>query len=276
VGGVNDPGNFYDIEGGDNPLHAGAGSTFDPLLYLATPDVNNGVPNVRHGAPQASDGSLALNNADDDSGSPNYIEVDPITGEETMILQPGVYETIKITGGKVVFTPGIYVLSPQQNVAFSLEITGGDVTANLVMFYNTGSDYDVLDGSPDNLDMDNTPAAPSDTIFGKIKINAAMQFSPIDTEIYTYDPPVSGDDFDNMLFYQRRWNDAEIQIEGNSDEGDLAGTLYAKWAEVKIAGQGTYDAQFVVGSMDLSGQGDITINYNGDNSGKAPRIFLVE
>ncbi len=176
----------------------------------------------------------------------------------------------------MIFAPGIYVLSPQSNVAFSLEITGGDVTAEGIMFYNTGSDYNVLDGSPDSADLDNDPAAPSDVIFGKIKINASMQFSPIDTETYTYDPPLTGGDFENMLFYQRRWNEAEMQIEGNSDEGDLAGTLYAKWANVKIAGQGTYDAQFVVGSMDLSGQGDITINYNGDNVGKAPRIFLVE
>ncbi len=67
-----------------------------------------------------------------------------------------------------------------------------------------------------------------------------------------------------------------MQIEGDSEEGNLAGTLYAKWGDVKIAGQGTYDAQFVVGTMEITGLGDVTINYDGDNLGKAYKLFLVE
>jgi hypothetical protein len=276
VGGVNDYENFENsTPGGENPLDALTLPIADPLLHLPTPTVAGegfGVDPQFHGAPQASDGSLALNAPPE---SPNVVFVDPETGEETMILNPGIYESIKISGGKVEFKPGIYVLKPANNTTFTLELVGGDVIADGIMFYNTGSDYDPVTGLPDINDGNDPPNAPNDTKFGKIKINASMVLNPLDTSAYVYAPDVSSD-FDQMLFYQRRWNDATIQIEGNSDEGSLSGTLYAKWADVQISGQGTYDAQFVVGSMEIDGQGDITINYDGDNVGKAAKIFLVE
>ena len=50
----------------------------------------------------------------------------------------------------------------------------------------------------------------------------------------------------------------------------------AKWAQFKIAGSGTYGAQFIVGSMALSGQSNITLNYAGKNLGKAPQVYLAE
>jgi len=276
VGGVNDPDNFENIvPGGDNPLDANTLGMPDPLINLPTPTVDNGVVDVRRGAPQASDGSLALNNTSDGSGSPNYIEVDATTGVETMILQPGIYDSIKISGGNVVMLPGIYVVSPQANDPWVVEITGGNVTAEGIMLYNTGSNYDPVTGLPDLQDGENPPAAGGNVRFGGISINASMQFSPIDSGEFDY----GGADvsvFDGMLIYYRRWNDSDLKIEGNSSEGDLAGTLYAKWSDVQIAGQGTYDAQFIVGSMDISGQGDVTINYNGDDVGRAARVFLVD
>ena len=276
VGGVNDPENFENIEeGGLNPLDAGSLPIADPLAYLPTPFVGNGVDAIYQGSPQASDGSLALNNT---AESNNEVIVDPGTGEEIMVLNPGIYESIKITGGRVELRPGIYVLSPTTNTAFVLEITGGEVIADGIMFYNTASDYDPLSGSPDNadsLDDHDTPTFSPDLEYGNVKINAAMQFNPLDTSEYAYAPPVE-DVFDGMLFYQRRALDASMQIEGDSEEGNLSGTLYAKRGDVKIAGQGTYDAQFVVGSMDITGQGDVTINYDGDNIGKALKLFLVE
>ena len=79
-----------------------------------------------------------------------------------------------------------------------------------------------------------------------------------------------------MLFYQRRRNTKGLDIQGDSSAGDLSGTLYAKWAPVKIAGSGTYDAQFVVGSMEITGSGVVTIDYAGKKMGKAPQVFLVE
>lgn len=286
AGGVNDPNNFINYEsGGPNPLDAGTGLLFpDPLVNLPTPtDVKGagsqggGVVLAYRGSPQATSGGYALNNPLDASVGgygPNYIR-DAGLPTETMVLHPGIYESIQITGGNVEFVPGIYVLSPQSNTVWALDISGGTVIADGIMFYNTGQDYDPLTGLPDRNDGDLPPPNPAPTEFGGIKINASMGFSPIDTTTYNY----GGEDvsaFNGMLFYYRRWNTEQMQIEGNSSEGDLVGTLYAKWANAKITGQGTYDAQFITGSMDIAGTGNVTINFTGNNAGKAPQIFLVE
>ncbi len=79
-----------------------------------------------------------------------------------------------------------------------------------------------------------------------------------------------------MLFYQRRWNTQSADINGGSDTTQLNGTIYAKWARFKLDGSGVYNSQFLVGSLALSGQANITINYAGKNTGKAPQVFLVE
>ena len=79
-----------------------------------------------------------------------------------------------------------------------------------------------------------------------------------------------------MLFYQRRLNDEPLTITGDSSEGNLAGTLYAKWAKIIITGSGTYDAQFVVGSMDIAGGAEVILTYAGRKLGMAPQVFLVE
>ena len=49
-----------------------------------------------------------------------------------------------------------------------------------------------------------------------------------------------------------------------------------KWGHVSITGSGTYDAQFVIGSMAISGNGLVTILNTGPGRGKAPRVYLVE
>jgi Flp pilus assembly protein TadG len=282
VGGVNPNGldNITNTDpAGPHPLHANQLTTPDPLINMPTPTVLNGVVNVDRGAPQASSGSLALNNPNDDAGSPNYIEVNPVTLEETMILKPGVYESIKITGGKVRFDPGIYVLSPEGNTSFTLEITGGDVLADGIMFYNTGDNYDALTGSPDSSDYlsDQPPPAPDGAELGNVNINASINMSPLDTSLYNYGavpPEISA--FDGMLYYQRRLSDAHVQIQGDSADASLTGTWYAKWGNISIDGQGTYYGTFVVGSLNAEGSATITIIPDLDALPKALQIFLVE
>ena len=82
--------------------------------------------------------------------------------------------------------------------------------------------------------------------------------------------------FKNILFYQRRWNTTAASVAGNSDNIKLTGTIYAKWANFQLSGQGKYDAQFVVGSMSISGNAVVTINATGKNFGTANLVFLVE
>jgi len=276
VGGVNNPDNFQSYDPGDstNVLHCNQLPFPDPLLHLPTPTVDNGVDATFRGAPQASNTNLKLGDQNADAAEPmNYIDTsDP--ANPVMVLHPGIYESISITGGNVRFEPGIYVLRPARNTTNTLKITGGNVEARGIMFYNTGDNYDPYTGLPDAKDYDNPPPDAEGANFGAVTINAAMQFSPIDSQQYVYDRDVSA--FDGMLFYQRRRNTATADIQGNSEQGVLSGTMYAKWAHFKLAGQGTYDAQFFVGSLAVTGQGDVTLSYTGDKKGKAPQVFLVE
>lgn len=244
VGGVNTPANFqnYDSNSSINPLHTGAMIQPDPLLNLPTPTTANG-------AVSTSRGSVSVN------------------GNQVVTLLPGVYSQIRITGGTVTFSPGIYVLTGGNTN--TLKISGGNVTGTGVMFYNTGDNFNVATGLPDSGDGSTVPS-PSNTgsaTFGGIDISTSINLTGLNSP---------GSVFDGMLIYQRRFNTAAAKITGNAGAGQLGGTIYSKWGQLSITGQGTYNAQFIVGWMDVTGNGNVTINYAGQNLGKGYQVFLVE
>ncbi len=285
VGGVDWPTNYQYIGPGDIPLDelllTGQIPMPDPLLYLPTPTVETGVDPTYRGYPQATNTNLKLNDAEADLTSPaNYVDdSDPDPSNHVMVLHPGIYRSISITGGNVDFKPGIYVIRPEENTQNAFTVTGGNVDARGIMIYNTGSNYDEVSGDPDRLDQNQAPPHPDGAEFGGITINAGIKLAGIDLEdpALDYDPMHRPSQiFDGMLLYQRRRNTMDVNIQGDATDGALSGTLYAKWAETKIAGQGIYNAQFVVGTMDLTGSGVVTIDYTGEKLGKAPQVFLVE
>jgi hypothetical protein len=155
------------------------------------------------------------------------------------------------------------------NGANAISITGGaTVRGDGVMFYNTGSNFVIGTGQPDASDGDGAVGSLNGANFGDVTINGSnVQLTGLNN---------AQSPFNGMLFYQRRWNTQGADIQGSGTNTKLNGTLYAKWANFKLAGSGKYDAQFIVGSMALSGQANVTINYAGKNLGKANQIFLVE
>jgi hypothetical protein len=239
VGGVNRPENFeyYDDSMTGSPLQTGVPPRPDPFLYLAPPTVANGA-------------------------DPTEWPAVHVTGNRTVTLNPGVYPSIRISSGTVTFNPGIYIIRGGE-----LRVTSQGATGEGVMFYITGSDYNVNTGLPDSADLDRRPAASGGTNFGGVTFNAGLRMTGID------DP---NSPFQGLLFYQRRWNTEQFRIQGNSASGRLMGTLYAKWADVTLAGNGTYNAQFVVGSMTSTGNGNITIEQGGSTPARSDQIFLVE
>lgn len=242
VGGVNNPGNFqnYDPNSSQSPLHTGQTIQPDPLLYLPTPTIATGAVGTNRGSVSVS-------------------------GNQNVTLQPGVYSSISITGGTATFSPGIYILTGGNTN--TLKITGGTVTGSGVMFYNTGSDFNVSTGLPDSNDQSASPPATGNANFGGIDITTSVTLTPFSN---------STSPFNGMLFYQRRLNTQPIKISGNAGAGVLSGTIYAKWSNLSITGQGTYNAQFITGSMTVSGNGTVTVNYAGQNLGKGYAVFLVE
>jgi hypothetical protein len=280
VGGVNDPAGFHSYISGDpNPLRTGQLPSPDPLRFMPTPMVSNGVDPTYRGTPKATNINQTLN---DPSGL-NTVTTDPTTGVKTMQLYPGVYGSISITGGNVKFYPGIYVFSPQSGGSTTLSITGGTVTADGVMFYNTGSNFNPNTGAPDVNDLASSPPITDGANVGSVSISSSISMSPIDTSNTAYNyggyasgAPIPNSDFDGMLFYQRRNSTQSLKVAGNASQALLTGALYAKYAQANFTGQGTFKAQFIVGSISITGNGTVTISSIGSSDSISKQVFLVE
>lgn len=276
VGGVNNAGVIQNIDGNpDSPLKTGQLPVPDPLMTLPTPTVASGVVNIRRGSVIATDGSMSINNSGDTSVTPNFIRTDS-DGEQTMVLHPGIYESIEITGGKVVFRPGIYVMAARTTSTYSVEITDGEIEAEGIMFYNTREGYDAVTGQPDAFDGTFVPDV-AGAGQGQIRINAALGFSGIDTLTHNYGERTTQiAPFNGMLIYQRRSNPATIQIQGFTSENSFSGAIYAKWAKLRLPAGGVINSQIVVGTISIPGHGDLLIKYDGEDRIQSLDVYLVE
>jgi Flp pilus assembly protein TadG len=201
--------------------------------------------------------SLAIPTTSNGVINTNYGNVSNSAGS-TQTLNPGIYTSIKITGGTVTFNPGIYVIEGGQGNT-ALNITGGTVTGSGVMFYNTSANYNPatgIDGSTKSSD------------FGTINISGnGVRLSNLSN-------PSSP--FNGMLIFQDRANSNTISLQGGSGGAVVTGTTYAPDASLQISGQGSWNSQFIVNQMSITGQGTVAINYAGQNQGLAPQVFLVE
>jgi UPF0716 family protein affecting phage T7 exclusion len=288
VGGVDNPSNIKPYDPTLlAPLRAGQLPEPDPMLELPVPTTALGVDSRLRGSPRISNQNVQGLSSDQGRQNRTTVAGESIAGglytaiAGGVLLHPGIYDDISITGGTVYFIPGIYVIRALQANQDALKITGGDVKAEGVLFYNTGSTYNATTGWPDANDQDNPMPALDNAKFGRVAFNSSVTMSPIDTARFAYaslypGAPAVSNKFDGMLFFQRRRNPNEITVTGNSGNSLLSGTLYAKWGGFNLSGQGAYDAQFIAGKMTTSGQGDITITSTGGKKGRAARVFLVE
>lgn len=276
VGGVNSTGldNIENIDpDGPHPLHANQPTTPDPLQFLPTPTTANGVIAETRELPNITAGGDPGFSASEET---NYYDA----ATDTVYMFPGIYEDIQISGGTVVFARGIYVISPPETGnSGGVTITGGNVSGDGIMFYNTGHNYDPATGSPDSGDAlsDAAPPPPDGANFADFTLTDSVQFTPLNATDYPVDgAPAAIADFDGLLYYQRRLSDARVLITGESSDNTLTGTWYSKWGDVQIDGQGTYQGSFVVGSLKAEGQATMTIDPDEDSLPKARQIFLVE
>jgi Flp pilus assembly protein TadG len=228
----------YPSGGGPSPLEQNTGvNEPDPLANLAAPST-------------ASAGTYTVVNT-------NYGNASVGNGQ-TVTLSPGIYTSIKITGGTVTFNPGIYVIQGGQG-GTGLNITGGTVTGSGVMFYNTSATYNPATG---------VDATTKNGDFASINISSGgVQLSGLSDSTSPYN---------GLLFFQDRANTNTISIQGGSSGAQVTGTTYAPTANLQISGQGTWNSQFIVNQMSITGGGNVTINYAGQNLGKANQVFLVE
>lgn len=230
VGGVDSAKNYSNyVSGQASPLRCNALPVPDPYASLATPTVSADSANV-----------VATT-----FGGVNVTGV-PVVGPPT-ILTPGVYDWIQVTSGTVVFSPGVYIVrsvNPMTQIA--LNIIAGQVTANGVMFYITNTtSYSATSGAPDSSDAGSSAPAPALTTLVPSVVIASLlgsSYVPIST---------ANSPFNGVLIYQRRIDRRPIVLADQSLllAGTLSGTIYAKYAQVVFACNGTFDMRFVCGSM---------------------------
>lgn len=279
---------------GKNPLFAGTGLLFpDPLrdFLVPQPSLDDRVTTTVH---------TQLNVQSPKPGEFNFGTGDVAT------LQPGLYHDIVIQGSaSVTFSPGVYILSPNQPNQ-GLRINGSPtIVGDGVMFYVTGDNYltadqepgywDALDDStnnqldgplplvwsaPDENTVWNQKSLPpgNDPYNGKVTY-ATVDINVGDGVLDLKGLAETGGEFDNMLFFARRRNNQTIKIAGNAGTAQirLEGVFYSKWSLLDISGGGQWKAQFVIGSLKVSGGGVVTIEGFGYSwKGISKKVYLVE
>lgn len=162
-------------------------------------------------------------------------------------LAPGYYpDGITMTGGTIILATGIFVLD-----GVGLKITGGDMLANGVMLY-------VVDSTPSD------PQDSSVTITG----NGDIDITPMTLEESIYG---------EIAIWQDASNDSEATLRGTSSFSGIDGTLYFPSAHVEIVGTSdTFGVrQLISDTLGISGNGTVTINYDGRNPAPGTKGFLV-
>lgn len=243
VGGVSDITKIknYNTSIAQSPLHTSTVIQSDPYQMLPPPTTANGAVSTFYGAVKLS-------------------------GNASVTLSPGVYTSLDLSANVDVFmNPGIYVI-----LGGGLSMSGNStLSGERVMLYNTGSNYNVSTGLPDSGDGTSLPPAPGNPTFGSVEItgNAAINLTP-----YTN----SSSPFDGMVLYQRRLNPMPLKLAGNGSSDVLSGTVYAKWAPLDLSGNGTFNSQFVVQRVEISGNGTLVLDVAGQHLAQSELVFLVE
>jgi len=164
----------------------------------------------------------------------------------TLTIQPGYYSGgISTTGGTLFFEPGIYILD-----GAGFNVAGNaNIQALGVMFYIVGTGCLNLVG------------------IGNITL------SPPDPDIHTF-PGAST--YEGVTVFQARGNTTESRITGTSDM-NLEGTFYFPSNPVYISGDSMQCGnQLVAYRLDISGNGNLTINYDGRFPAPGNHVFLVQ
>lgn len=197
-------------------------------------------------------------NPDNDLGEPNGIQIT----EGSHTFSPGYYaQGFRITGGDVKFEPGIYVLGGRSTGQKSGLVVGGSTTfcAKGVMFYITGDGVVDLAGT------------------GELRITPP-EFAKADfcDPSFTYPPSLDFSTYEGVSIFQDRANTNDARIVGTNTM-DLDGTLYFPNNHVDLTGTGDgFGNQLICWSAEVSGTGQILINYDGRHRSPGLRSYLVE
>lgn len=220
-------------------VHGEASSSFDSQVRFDG-EVYEGVdpvPDPLAGLPAPSYSGLT------DQGSIK------ITGNKEEQHGPGYYSGgIEVRNGRLVLDPGVYILGGN-----GLDVNGGDLIANGVMFYIVDDGYVDLRGN------------------GEIEITA------MDPLVYPDGPTLSSEYTDvRVAIFQARDNTNANRILGTNDF-TVSGTVYLPAAHLEVGGTSQSLASgLIADTFQFHGDGELRINYD-DRFPRIPRfVYLVK
>ena len=158
---------------------------------------------------------------------------------------------ISITSANASLTlqPGVYVLGPP-----GLNMSGGNLTANGVMFYFTG----VASGKKGAIS------------YGTVNLtgNGTVDITP----------PTSGT-YQGVTFFQDRstpYSAADASIKGTATM-NLSGTVYLPTIDFSMGGtSNNFANQIIADTINIFGNGAMQVNYDGRNKIPLGNVFLVQ
>ncbi|MBN1788260.1 MAG: hypothetical protein JW806_07680 [Sedimentisphaerales bacterium] len=182
-----------------------------------------------------------------------------ISANDNAVLNPGYYSGgIQASGNAdVTLNPGIYILD-----GAGIDISGNaDICAKGVMLYIIG------DGKVDITGNGEVNITPMQEDYDDFCPDCTYPYYPPGTDITTYE---------NIAIFQARDNDNDAKITGNGSL-NLEGTLYFSGNQVDLAGNGdTFGNQLIADTIEISGNGEIVITYDGRNPTAPNRSYLVK
>jgi hypothetical protein len=205
-------------------------------LFVTSPTANN----IFTGQPPTPD-PLANFPAPDPSLLPSQ-STKALNINTNTTLQPGVYTGgISIAGGTITMEPGIYFMDQG-----GFSVSNGSVTGSGVMIYNNP-----VPGSGQ-----------------KVSITGGT---------FNLSAPTSGTYQGMVIFQARDAGLVPIEITGNG-ESQMIGAVYAPSSPVKITGNGDciIGSEFICDTLDVTGNGSLSVDWNGAPGLRKRDIRLVE
>jgi Flp pilus assembly protein TadG len=160
-----------------------------------------------------------------------------VSNNNDQTINPGHFHSgIKRNGGNLTMNQGVYYLDKDFDVS-----GGANITGNGVMIYLAGS--------------------------------AAIDFRGNGTVILS---PATSGTYAHVTIFQAHGNTSQSQING-TDTMHISGTLYFPSCNLDLRGTGDgVGNQIIANTLSVSGNANLTVNYNGAFPNNTTRVFLVK
>lgn len=178
----------------------------------------------------------------------------------TQTISPGTYNTIKVTGGTLTMTAGVYCITG------SFEVSGGGtvIGQGVTLYFTCGTS-----AAP-------AACAPGQTGGSFSATGNGGSGGTAGDGTFDLTAPTSGTYQGLLVFYDRNDTGGTVgfQVAGNGND-TFTGTIYAKAAAADLSGNGATmqtDSMFICDTAAIGGNGNLNLTYNQADNYQVPQL----